>query len=590
MSRHRSGNDDSRISADTEQRIKDACKALDRVVDVLRLLEKDIDQLAKTAELIRPRGASKLIQSHVVSRRRQDRRGEPASEERSTGTVKESGGEGLTMRNDFRQRTATDRPDNPNQPTSEDESRPPYSFPPKGEATPTVGSRQDSSGRHMSHARRDAHQNNVQEVSKARLNGTRMDSASTLRSVSRTPPKRKVVLEGEKVFASISQALLDADFEGRQTLLNLALVHKAGRDVCIDALWRTLTVSSPDKVAETEYHLAQSPQCAARVKEIEIRPLDASSNSPIVDLSEVVANIRRLVSLCPALVVVREDFSGFDWDVSDLRTDWILPLPSPQPLVALTSTKCWWELRALVDLLKHVGGTLKAVRLLGAVMDRDWSGPSLLKRSTTDNLTAITRLEIGQVMHTDTLAVILRLCPHLRILKLSFQVIGTTDNDTPLDSILDALSQVSSSLAHLSVSAPMRQGDQTTRNLLESVVQLLPALEVLEFEEDRKAGDDHEAGATAKEVVEIASPDLLINLPINLRRFKAVGVCSFSTTEVVEFVKAANELAPTLRTLHVGWSAKENGKNFADKDVRLLESMCRQVGIDGRFWCGVQRP
>ncbi|KAM0789725.1 hypothetical protein ACM66B_006582 [Microbotryomycetes sp. NB124-2] len=591
MSRHGGGEHETRpVSATdrdsaTDQRIKDACRALDRVVDVLRhegrrqdefgrlalgLLEKDVVQLANTAEMIRPRsgGGGCARKSSSDARDHHDSRAElhrGDSETRDKGRGV-SGDSGHARNDDDNSSTAR------------------HDHLLRREAPSDIRTSQ-SRTRNESHRRSDVRTSDMNTRNSSRRALDPKPFAGFASERRPLAPKRKIVLQGQNVFASIAHALLEFGSEGKRTVLNLAVVHKGvDSDACIEAVWQTLTISSLDKCASDKAYLSQHPEHAAKIKCIVIKPLDASSNSAIVDLSEVVSSVRQLVLCCPNLLSVQEDFSAFDWDVSNVNNDWVVTLPTSLSLVSIASNKCWWELRALLDLLKNVRGTLKSLRLSGAVMDRDWSGPGLLKRSTKDQVTTIKSLELAQVMHTDTLSALLRLTPRLETLRVSFQVVGTTDNDTPLDSILDALSHVSGTLTCLRMTSPFKKGDQETKHLLESVVQLLPALEVLEFQEDRASSQSNEV---SEKVVEIASPQLLVNLPINLRLLRGRGISSFSTGDVRCLLESKEQMAPALKVLDLCWSLTQDGQMRVERDVRELDKACKSVGVQGRFRCGV---
>ncbi|KAK4056433.1 hypothetical protein OIO90_002576 [Microbotryomycetes sp. JL221] len=692
MSRHNpklgdSLNDNSQ-NVDTHHsepdRIKELVRSLDRVVDVLRrecrrrdefgqlslrLLDKDIEALNKTAEMIRPRGGGGLRQTHSdsdkprevgptrsngtgdqghrstsnMTARQGDERVRVGTEVRDHDSIHQIPASAPNSKDHDERKPSTSRPRH--QSRQEPQSSPPHSqtaLDPEHliQLKDLRGERVDPEaesidGRHQlrSEQRPELYSARntglatirqqprefeheffgnttrstdkkdfsriVTEFSDQNLRGAHALSSS--RSHSRKPvtkgierkQKESVKLQGQQVFKSIAEALMLLP-NGKSMVLKLACVSKQTSQICVSVLWHTLNVSNVDECQEMQTYLESHPEQANQIQRIVISPLDASTTSAIVDLSEVVLAVRQVFNACPRVRVIEEDFSAFDWDITRVNSDWIASLSSVsnQHWIQIVSKRCWWELKAVIELLESCRTNLKILRLGGAVMDREWSGPSLLKKKINPltSLRVLQELEMGQVMHSDTLSCILRLTPQLKVLKLSFQKIGSTDNDTPFDNILDALSHVSQELKWLRLISPRKQGDQSTNTLLETVVQLLPGLEILEFQEDRS--DDinvqEQDDDQGEQVVQIASVDLLSNLPMNLRELRGRGIVSFGHRHVEMMVQDARNFVPGLKVLDLQWSrhARAGHMRLDDRDRARIDRLCREQGIQSLLTSG----
>lgn len=230
--------------------------------------------------------------------------------------------------------------------------------------------------------------------------------------------------------------------------------------------------------------------------------------------------------------------------------------PGRESLSRIESKRCWWEVSAVADLLSSQRSTLTELKL-DVAMDRNWAGSALLAAPAMSPPSQLTRLELTSVMHEDTLACILRCTPRLESLRIGFLIIGSTEEDTPRASIVQALSLVSTSLVRLSLRAPSKRGNQDTSGLLDDCVQILPRLEELEFDD----GEDATLGMS------LATRSLLLGsrgampsqareatlLPATLRVLRAHHMRSFSTGDVLRLLDDPAWI-PSLEVLDLSWS------------------------------------
>ncbi|GAA5834518.1 hypothetical protein JCM11251_007029 [Rhodosporidiobolus azoricus] len=402
-------------------------------------------------------------------------------------------------------------------------------------------------------------------------------------------------LAGEKIAQAVAQAV--SELEGpaaRETLLALALVSKQYSKAAVFALFSSVTISSPWQLDKLSSILAANHFLGQLVSSLIILPLDTTS--PTSSPDTLIPNLQRLLSYLPNLRHLDEDFTSADWDVPTLLTgkDYILSLSpsSPKKLVSFRSAKCWWEIGALDQLLVFQP-KLKHLILGGAAMDRDWEGQRLLAKlsSTTAGSPRAQHLEslvINQCMHEDTLTVLLRSCgggrtdgvnPSLTSLKIGFQSIGSTDDDTPRTSIPSALSLVGSSLTHLSITAPSK-GSEDCTGLLDECLAVLPALEILEFSEQ-----------TDLIPVSIASSKTLALLPKTLRVLRGRCVISISTSKLLSLLdrdrEDFGEILPHLKEVDISWAngvGEEDGQEpwWKERHVGRIEEAGEELGIKVR--------
>ncbi|GAA5906333.1 hypothetical protein JCM6882_002703 [Rhodosporidiobolus microsporus] len=404
-------------------------------------------------------------------------------------------------------------------------------------------------------------------------------------------------LDGEKVAMAIATAVGGLEgAAGRKTLLALALVSKAYNNAATAALYASLIIPSSSQLDKLERVFTSNPSLGELVTSLTILPLDGGSSASSPDV--LIPPLQRLLFHLPNLRHLDEDFTSADWDVPSLASgkDYILTLSpsSPKKLVSFRSARCWWEIGALHQLLV-AQPHLKRLVLGGAAMDRDWEGQKLLASLSSAAAGPaparnLETLEVVQCMHEDTLAVLLRSCgggregqqPSLRNLRIGFQSIGSTDDDTPRASIPSALALVGSSLAHLSITAPSKGSDDTT-GLLDECLAVLPSLQVLEFSEQ-----------TDLLPVPIGSSKTLTLLPKTLRVLRARCVVSVSTSKVLSMLDDAGEVIPQLREVDVEWAmgtGEEEGKEpwWKERHVGRIEEACEDLGIKCRVAKGDER-
>lgn len=377
-----------------------------------------------------------------------------------------------------------------------------------------------------------------------------------------------IVLKGEGILKAIGQALL---VEGAlASVAVLARVPKDAHKSVNPLLYGAIVLKSVNQAQKLARTLQGTPTLGDLLGDLKIQPLDSASttvtDSASTTVTDLLPILQSLLSHSTSLTQLTEDLSAADWDVTSLQTDYLLPLSSSSPphLTSLTSTRCWWELSAVVSLLQLQQSSLTSLQL-AAAMDRDWSGGALLTQPSLSPSSRLTSLVISQVMHEDTLAVILRSTPALRSLSIGFQSIGSTDDDTPVKSIPLAVKHVSSSLVHLAIRAPAKQGNEETLGLLDSVVAELPLLEVIEFEET---------------TVRLASKDFLKSLPKRLKVLRGRRVSSFGSSRVLDMLEET-ETIPVLEELDLSWAVGggEGVEVYKSRHKGRIEEGCEDLGI-----------
>lgn len=362
-------------------------------------------------------------------------------------------------------------------------------------------------------------------------------------------------LKGPRVMDAIASAL--AEENDSETLCSFARVSRDAHVAAKAKLYRVIAVPSFQRLQRLQETLDSSlvhgTGLASLVNTIELKPLEA----PNGDVKALVAACKVLLSTCTAVKTLIEDFTAEEWDVFSLGGDYMIDLtPGRESLSRIESKRCWWEVSAVADLLSSQRSTLTELKL-DVAMDRNWAGSALLAAPAMSPPSQLTRLELTSVMHEDTLACILRCTPRLESLRIGFLIIGSTEEDTPRASIVQALSLVSTSLVRLSLRAPSKRGNQDTSGLLDDCVQILPRLEELEFDD----GEDATLGMS------LATRSLLLGsrgampsqareatlLPATLRVLRAHHMRSFSTGDVLRLLDDPAWI-PSLEVLDLSWS------------------------------------
>ncbi|GAA5872580.1 hypothetical protein JCM1840_004843 [Sporobolomyces johnsonii] len=392
-------------------------------------------------------------------------------------------------------------------------------------------------------------------------------------------------LSGERVVKAIAFAAAN----DKALLLSLARMSKGYNKVVTPLLYSTVTVSNLPQLEKLNTSLDSNPSLGSFVTSLTITPLDASI--PVSSAGDLVPPLRRLVSRLPNLTALDEDFTITEWDVRTLSgEDYPLAVSSPsKQLARLRSAQCWWEIGALHQLLLSQP-QLQELVLGGAAMDRDWDGVKLkasLSAQPASQAPArnLTSLEIAQVMHEDTLAVLLLATggsssSQLRTLRIGFQSIGASDDDTPRASIPAALELVGSALTHLALSAPRKGGSDDTAGLLDECLAVLPSLEILEFSE-----------STELLPAPLGSSQTLKLLPKTLKILRARGLVSVSTSRVLNMLDDPDSI-PVLEELDVVWAkgtgGGEDGKEpwWKERHIKKIEEACEEYGIRCRVGKG----
>lgn len=385
------------------------------------------------------------------------------------------------------------------------------------------------------------------------------------------PEPEPTVLKGERVWRGIAEALMRGGGEGVATVARMGLVSTEVKKAINPVLYGTLVVKSINTATTLDRSLVANPSLGNLVRQVQLDPLPSST------AADLLPPLRSLLSHCTSLDTLIEDFTKSDWDVTTLATDYLLPHSpsSPPHITSLTSTRCWWELTSIISLLTLQQPSLTSLTLLGAAMDRDWAGSALLAKPPLSPPSRLRELEISQVMHEDTLAVLLRSTPELKTLKITFQQIGPTDDDTPRKSIPLAMKHVGSSLTHLAIRAPSKEGEDTT-GLLDEIVAQLPKLEVLEFEETFLP-----ASSTR---IPLASPHFLLSLPPSLRILRGRGILSFGSARLLDVLEEP-EKVPVLEMLDLRWAVGNEGEGSVKGEVwkerhkGRIEEGCAELGI-----------
>ncbi|GAA5848673.1 hypothetical protein JCM9279_002737 [Rhodotorula babjevae] len=411
------------------------------------------------------------------------------------------------------------------------------------------------------------------------------DEGQARRSSSAPPMRLPPVLAGARTAAAIVRAVVAQGAAGDKAgLLALSLVSREYREAAMPVLYRAVVVASRRQLELLLRTVDSAPSLGALIYELKVQPLDADLPTPSPET--LVDPLKRLINGLPNLTSLDEDFTTGDWDVGDLSTghDYPLTVSSPcKSLVRFRSAKAWFEIGALFALLQSQPHFVELV-IGGAAMDRDWVGAKLLSALSSSSPSSpppavrLESLEIAQVMHEDTLAVLLRATGgssvgRLSSVRIGFQSLGTSDDDTPLASIPAALAVVGSSVTHLALAAPRKASDDSSA-LLDEVVAVLPRIEVLEWTE-----------ATDLAPLPLARAPLLGRLPSSLRVLRARSLVSLSTSAVLSFLHG--DAPRALQVLDIQWAHGPptgddlvNEPWFKARHVARIEDAAAELGIE----------
>ncbi|GAA6054692.1 hypothetical protein JCM3770_006389 [Rhodotorula araucariae] len=424
----------------------------------------------------------------------------------------------------------------------------------------------------------------------ARSHSGRLDDTRRALELASAPPlaeppvmeRRPPVMLGENVPKAVADAVaaqLDTK-DGQDTLLALSLVSKEYHEAATAVLYRSVTIASMGQLDALTRSLDNNSALGKLVHSLTIRPLDAHLPTPSPE--SLVAPVKALLDRLPSLTSLDEDFTAGEWDVRELETgrEYPLTVSSPAKLIRFRSAKNWWEIGALFSLLQAQPALVDLV-LGGAAMDRDWAGSRLLAslgNAAPPPAHRLESLEVAQLMHEETLAVLL--CAtggghggRLRSVRVGWQSIGSTDDDTPRASIPSAFAHVGTTLTHLALTAPTKASDDTV-GLVDEVVAVLPRLEVLEWSE-----------ATELAPLPLATSELVTRLPRTLRVLRARALVSLSTSSILALLYKPEAL-PALRVVDVRWahglSGADEGKEpwFKERHLARIQDAAAELGIE----------
>ncbi|GAA5980974.1 hypothetical protein JCM5350_004785 [Sporobolomyces pararoseus] len=378
------------------------------------------------------------------------------------------------------------------------------------------------------------------------------------------------------------------------TKFQLLLVSKTYQRILEPIVYSRITVGSIDQVEKLSRTFESNSVLANLVKSLEITPLDSSSSTSSrsrslsnEDPQSLLEPLQQLVSLLPNLKDFKEDFTKSDWDVSEPSL-YPLSLTSPTcQIKSFTSKRCWWEIGALYELFTHNTDLVQVV-LGGAAMDRDWEGTKL--KSTLLNRppnSQIESLEVAQIMHEDTLSVLSLLSrnPLFKTLRISFQSIGPSDDDTPLSSIPSSIKLIGSTLNHLTLIAPNQVStarvSEDTSILLEEVLTCLPNLITLEFQETFNEDEPNDSvPIVSSKIFGGGGGGELGLLSKKLKTLRARELFSITTRDVLRLLERDPELIPVLEELDLEWaSSKETEVWYDEREAVKIRKVCEEYGI-----------
>jgi hypothetical protein len=375
---------------------------------------------------------------------------------------------------------------------------------------------------------------------------------------------------GEKgiVKAIVAAASAQSGSERLDLLRSLALVSQEYRQAAQAELFRNTCLTKSRQLDLLVPVLEKNATLASAVKALSLSGLGPGKGSR----SEFLDQIRRLLAPLHNLESFDEDLSIPDWDIVDYKgNDYILSPTSRCRLKFFRSASAWWEILALHALLTEQR-ELESVVIGGAVVDREWAATELMTLgSPAKNLK---RLEVAQVLHEDTLLVLLMatggkegsLCE----LDLGFQSI---DEETPRASIVSAFRSAGQGLRQLTLHAPAQVSGGDLTGFLDEIVAELPQLESIEWSEN----------STSAARIPLASARFLEHLPTNLRRLKARSLVSLSTSKVLAMLEEPEKVL-SLAELEIEWAAgrgDERGREpwYRERHISRIEDAAAELGI-----------
>jgi len=237
--------------------------------------------------------------------------------------------------------------------------------------------------------------------------------SNSSRRKSRSRQKKVVRLDEENVIKFVAR---ESD---QGTKANLVQVSRKYYKIVKPILYSFITVSSHHQVVELDQLFETKPHLAEIVTSLTVLPLD-DNDDDATDISSLLDSLRSLVTQLPNLKNLDEDFTKSDWDVISCRHGYFLDASTTSKLRSFTSRRSWWEIGALHELLS-CQPSLTNVVLGGAAMDRDWEGSKLkasLLASQQTVESSVRSLSVSQIMHEDTLSVLLLLCRNPRFESL----------------------------------------------------------------------------------------------------------------------------------------------------------------------------
>jgi len=378
---------------------------------------------------------------------------------------------------------------------------------------------------------------------------------------------KKIVLDQVKIMKVIAR---ESDLATQTTL---SQVSKSYENIARPLLYSSITITSLEQVDKLVSSIESNPSLGELVTSLKLTPLDTdSSDSP----SSILPSLQMLLSLLPNLINFNEDFTSSEWDVQILSRDYPLTSSaSTRQLTTFSSKRCWWEIGAINEFLLSQP-KLTSLVFGGATMDRDWEGTkfkSLLLSSPRKD-SSIQSLSIAQIMHEDTLAVLLLLSPQLKSLSIGFQSLGPSDDDTPLSSIPPALKPVSSTLTHLTLIAPPNPSSsrvsEDTSTLLDDLLPFLHTLESLSFQETLHPLP-----------IPIATSQTFLSLPPTLKSLKVRQLFSVSTGDVLRMLDNPESI-PVLEEMDLEWAEAREGEKedwWKERHSIRIREACREFGI-----------
>lgn len=397
-------------------------------------------------------------------------------------------------------------------------------------------------------------------------------------TVRRTPTS----LRGKGVVAAIVAAA--SAYPGSERLdleRSLALVSQEYRQAAQAELFRNIRLTKSRQLDLLVPIFEKNATLASAVKTLSLSGLGPGKGSR----SGFLDQIRRLLAPLHNLESLDEDLSIPDWDIVDYKeNDYILSPTSRCRLKSFRSASSWWEILALHALLTEQR-ELESVVIGGAVVDREWAATKLMTQGLASPAKNLKRLEVAQVLHEDTLLVLLTATGgkegSLWELDLGFQSI---DEETPRTSIVSAFRSAGQGLGQLTLHAPSQVSAGDLTGFLDEIVAELPQLESIEWSEN----------STSAARIPLASARFLEHLPTNLRRLKARSLVSLSTSKVLAMLEEP-EKVPSLAELEIEWGAgrgDERGREpwYRERHIARIEDAAADLGIACRVGKSKRTP